>query len=99
MNKSKKKPNETGTETKNEDSEPVLTVFDDHEVPYSVLNDALTRLVKIVEKPLVGKETFPPVKLKKDQVEFMVQTHYSWCICCDQDGCYCIFHYYFYLPF
>jgi hypothetical protein len=53
--------------------EQVLTVFDDQEIPYAVLNSALSRLTKILDEPLVGKETFPPVKLKKEHYEFFVR--------------------------
>lgn len=48
------------------------TVFDDQEIPYAVLNSALGRLTKILDEPLAGKETFPPVKLKKEHIEFLV---------------------------
>lgn len=72
---SKTKASESKSKPQKEDSEPVLTVFEDHEVPYAVLNNALTRLVTILEKPLVGKESFTAVKLKKDHVEFLVIMH------------------------
>lgn len=55
------------------DEEPILTMFDDQEIPYGVLNDALSRFVKILDEPLVGKETFPPVKLDKAHVDFLVR--------------------------
>lgn len=51
---------------------PVYTFNDDQEIPYAVLNNALTRLVSILDKPLIGKENFPPVKVKKEHIEFMV---------------------------
>lgn len=50
----------------------VFTVFDDQEIPYAVLNSALGRLTKILDQPLAGKETFPAIKLKKEQVDFFV---------------------------
>ena len=71
----KTKASASKSKPQKEDSEPVLTVFEDHEVPYAVLNNALSRLVTILEKPLVGKESFPPVKLKKDHIEFLVNLH------------------------
>ena len=51
---------------------PVYTLYDDQEISYTALNNALTRLVKILDKPLAGKETFPPVKLNKEHIEFLV---------------------------
>ena len=53
--------------------EPSLTVFDDQEIPYAVLNSALGRLTKILDQPLAGKEAFPPVKLKKEHIDFFVR--------------------------
>lgn len=50
----------------------VYTVFDDQEIPYAVLNSALGRLTKILDQPLAGKETFPPAKLKKEHIDFLV---------------------------
>ena len=56
--------------------EPILTMFDDHEIPYATLNNALSRLVKVLDAPLAGKETFTPVKLKKEHVDFFVNFHF-----------------------
>lgn len=61
----------SGKESKKEE-EQIFTVFDDQEIPYALLNSALGRLTKILDQPLAGKETFPPVKLKKEHIEFFV---------------------------
>lgn len=52
--------------------ESIMTMFDDQEIPYTVLNNALSRLIKVLDEPLVGKETFPPVKQKKEHIDFLV---------------------------
>ena len=62
----------SGKESEKEEGQ-VFTVFDDQEIPYAILNNALGRLTKILDRPLVGKETFPPVKLKKEHMEFFVR--------------------------
>ena len=50
----------------------VYTVFDDQEIPFAVLNSALGRLTKILDQPLAGKEIFPPVKVKREHIDFFV---------------------------
>lgn len=60
----------------NPSEEPVYTVFDDQEIPFTTLNSALTRLSAVLDKPLKGKETFPVAKLQKEHVDFLV-LHYS----------------------
>ena len=55
-----------------EASSPFYTLYDDQEIPYATLNNALLRLVKILDKPLNAKESFPPVKLVKEHVDFLV---------------------------
>lgn len=62
-------------ESSGNDEEPVFTVFDDQEIPYATLNSALTRLAAILDRPTEKKkETFSVIKLKKEHVDFMVQT-------------------------
>lgn len=58
----------------------IFTVFDDQEIPYATLNNALSRLTKILDEPLAGKETFPPVKLKKEHIDFFVQKFFIYFI-------------------
>ena len=55
-----------------EEAAPVYTLYDDQEIPYATLNNALSRLVKILDKPLNEKEAFPPLKLVKEHVDFLV---------------------------
>ena len=66
--------------TGKEEEGQVYTVFDDQEIPYAVLNSALGRLTKILDQPLVGKETFPPAKLNKEHVDFLVSLSKSFFI-------------------
>ena len=55
-----------------EEAAPVYTLNDDQEIPYATLNKALTRLVAVLDKPLIGREGFPPSKLKREHVDFLV---------------------------
>jgi hypothetical protein len=55
-----------------ESNTPILTVFDDHEIPFATLNNALSRLTSILEATSTAKETFAPIKIKKEHVDFLV---------------------------
>jgi hypothetical protein len=51
-----------------------LTVFDEHEVDFYKLNNALTRMVTIVDSSLKSRTaTRPVLKLNKDHVEFFMK--------------------------
>lgn len=52
---------------------PVYTFNDDQEISYVTLNNALKRLVTILDEPIKGQEALPNVKLVKEHVEFLVR--------------------------
>lgn len=54
-------------------SYPGISVLDEQDVDYLSLDRNLVRLLKIIEQPWEGKETFPAVKLNREQVEFLVR--------------------------
>lgn len=54
-------------------SYPGISVLDEQDVDYLSLDRNLTRLLKIIQQPWEGKETFAAVKLNREQVEFLVK--------------------------
>lgn len=53
-----------------------VTMFDEQEFDFYVLEKALVKAVKITEMPWAGKESFVPIKIKKENVELLVNKRY-----------------------
>lgn len=50
------------------------SVFDEQEVDYITLDRVLGKLLGTMDQPWPGKEKFPPAKLNRDHVEFLVSS-------------------------
>lgn len=50
-----------------------LSVFDEQEVDYVILDRCLSKILVMMEQPWPGKEKFPPVKLNREHIDFLVK--------------------------
>jgi hypothetical protein len=57
----------------NAEAPAVISVFDEQEVDYVVLDRCLSKLLVMMEKPWPGKEKLAAVKLNREHVEFIVR--------------------------